>query len=327
MKAMIYEKYGNPSEVMHMVDLPKPEPKADEVLVKVMASSITFSDAAMAYGKPVAVRLATGGAIKPKQLLLGKDIAGIVEAVGAEVSDIKVGDEVFADIYECGLKGYAEYVAVPEKWLVSKPANISFEEAAAAPESAVVALQGLRNLGKIQAGMDVLVVGASGGIGTYAVQIAKAFGAQVTAVCSGRNVELVRSIGADKVLDYTRENFLSGEKQYDIILATAGFYKLADYQKALKPSGTLVVTGGSMRQIFAAMIFGSLRTRDTQQTMTSLSMHPNADDLRQIKVWFDEGKIISVIDSVFPLNELGNAMEHYATRHARGKVVIKVAQE
>jgi NADPH:quinone reductase-like Zn-dependent oxidoreductase len=327
MKAMIYEKYGNPTEVMHMVDLPKPEPKADEVLVKVMASSITFSDAAMAYGEPFLVRAATGGILKPSSPILGKDIAGVVEAVGDAATRFKVGDEVFADIYECGLKGYAEYVSVPEKWLVQKPANITFEEAAAAPESAVVALQGLRDSGNIQAGMDVLVVGASGGIGTYGVQIAKAFGVHVTGVCSTRNVELVRSTGTDEVIDYTKENFYDGEKKYDIILATAGFYKLADYQKALKPTGRLVVTGGKMRQIFAAMIFGSMRTRGTQQKMTSLSMHPNPDDLRQIKAWFDEGKIKSVIDRVYPLSELGNAMAYYATRHARGKVVIKVAQE
>ncbi|MBI9050239.1 MAG: NAD(P)-dependent alcohol dehydrogenase [Anaerolineaceae bacterium] len=326
MKAMIFEKYGNPSEVLHMAELDKPELQVDEVLVKVIASSITFSDAAMVYGKPFLIRFATGGLLKPKQKLMGKDISGVVEAVGSQVTKFKVGDEVFADLFECGLKGYAEYVAVPEKWLVQRPSNISFEEAAAAPESAVVALQGLRDLGKIQAGQDVLVVGASGGIGTYAVQIAKAYGAHVTGVCSTRNVELVRSLGVDEVIDYTTTDFTAGKKKVDLILATAGYRKLADYQKALKPTGIHVVTGGKMSQLFEAMLLGAMRTRGTQQKMTSLSMHPNPDDLRQIKEWFEMGKIKSVIDSVYPLSGLGEAMEYYAGRHARGKVVVRIAQ-
>lgn len=321
MKAMVYTKYG-PPEILHLEEVEKPVPGDDEVLIKVHAASVTFGDLAAVKGEPFMVRLSLG-LRKPKYKILGKDVAGQVEAVGANVKHFKPGDEVFGDISESGWGAYADYVAVPEEAIVLKPANITFEQAAAVPESAVVALQGLRDSGHIKSGQKVLIYGASGGIGTFAVQIAKSFGAEVTGVCSTRNLELVRSIGADLVVDYTKEDFAQKGQQYDLILATAGYRSIFDYRRALRPGGNYVATGGSMAQIFQPMFLGPwLSTKGRK--MSSLAMKPNKGDLAFIRELIETGRVVPVIDKCFLLSELPEALRYYGEGHSRGKVVIVV---
>jgi NADPH:quinone reductase-like Zn-dependent oxidoreductase len=220
MKAIVYEKYGSP-DVLEFKEVEKPTPKEDEVLIKIHAAAITAGDAIVLKGEPFVTRFVTG-LQKPKNTIPGKEMAGRVEAVGRNVTQFQPGDEVFGDLSVASWGAFAEYVSVPENAIALKPANLTFEQAAAVPESAVVALQGLRDKGKIQPGQKVLINGASGGVGTYAVQIAKSFGAEVTAVCSTRNMDMVRSIGADYVIDYTAEDFTQNGQQYDLILAANG---------------------------------------------------------------------------------------------------------
>jgi NADPH:quinone reductase-like Zn-dependent oxidoreductase len=324
MKAAVYTKYG-PPEVLQIREVEKPIPKENEVLVKVHAASVTYGDLAAVKGKPFMVRLSLG-LREPNYKTPGKDVAGQVEAVGSNVKQFKPGDEVFADISECGWGAYAEYVAVPENAIVLKPANITFEQAAAVPESAVVALQGLRDKGQIQHREKVLINGASGGIGTFAVQIAKSFGAEVTGVCSTRNLDLVRSIGADHVIDYTQEDFTQNGQRYDLILATAGYRSIFDYQRVLRPGGNYVATGGSMAQIFQPMLLGPLLSTGSRK-MSNLAMRPNTNDLAFIKKLIEAGKVIPVIDKSFPLCKLPEALQYYGEGHSRGKVVITVDHE
>jgi NADPH:quinone reductase-like Zn-dependent oxidoreductase len=323
MKAMIYTEYG-PLDVLKLVDIEKPAPKAREVLIKVQAASVTFGDLAAVKGEPFMVRFSLG-LREPKFKVLGKDVAGIVEAVGANATQFQPGDEVFGDLSESGWGAYAEYVAVPENALVHKPANISFEAAAAVPESAVVALQGLRQKGQIQPGQRVLIYGASGGIGTFAVQIAKSFGTEVTGVCSTRNLDMVRSLGADYVIDYTKEDFTQNGQQYDLILATAGYRSIFDYKRALALNGKYVATGGSMAQVFQPMLLGPWLSTGGRK-MSNLAMKPDTKDLTFIKELIEAGKIQPVIDQVFPLQELPAALRHYSEGHSRGKVVIIMEQ-
>jgi len=324
MKAMIYTEYG-PPDVLKFEDIEKPTPKENEVLIKVQASSVTFGDLAAVKGEPFMVRF-TLGLREPKYKILGKDVAGIVEVVGASVTQFKPGDEVVGDLSESGWGAYAEYVSAPENALVHKPANISFEAAAAVPESAVVALQGLRNKGRIQPGQKVLIYGASGGIGTFAVQIAKAFSAEVTGVCSTRNLELVRSIGADHVIDYTKEDFTQNGQQYDLILAAAGYRSIFDYKRAIAPGGNYVATGGAMAQVFQPMLVGPLLSTGGRK-LSNLAMKPNTKDLLFVKELIEAGKVTPVIDKSFPLSQLPDALRYYGEGHSRGKVVITVAQE
>jgi NADPH:quinone reductase-like Zn-dependent oxidoreductase len=290
----------------------------------VQAASVTFGDLAAVKGEPFMVRFSLG-LREPKFKVLGKDVAGIVEAVGANATQFQPGDEVFGDLSESGWGAYAEYVAVPENALVHKPANISFEAAAAVPESAVVALQGLRQKGQIQPGQRVLIYGASGGIGTFAVQIAKSFGTEVTGVCSTRNLDMVRSLGADYVIDYTKEDFTQNGQQYDLILATAGYRSIFDYKRALALNGKYVATGGSMAQVFQPMLLGPWLSTGGRK-MSNLAMKPDTKDLTFIKELIEAGKIQPVIDQVFPLQELPAALRHYGEGHSRGKVVIIMEQ-
>jgi NADPH:quinone reductase-like Zn-dependent oxidoreductase len=321
MKAIVYEKYG-PPDVLQLKEVEKPVPKENEVLVKVQASSVTYSNSAFVTGKPFIVRLMGSGLLKPKNKILGSDIAGRVETVGVNVRQFRPGDEVFGDLSECGRGGFAEYVAVPENALVLKPANLTFEEAAAVPEAAVVALQGLRDKGQIQPGQKVLIYGASGGIGTFAVQIAKSFGAEVTGVCSTRNLDLVRSIGADHVIDYTQEDFTQNGQQYDLILATAGYRSLFDYARALSPGGIYVVTGGSMAQVFQPMYLGPFISMTGGKKMGNLAMRPSQKDLVFVAQLIEAGKVKPVIDRCYPFSEVAEALRYYGKGHSRGKVVI-----
>jgi NADPH:quinone reductase-like Zn-dependent oxidoreductase len=321
MKAIVHTRYGPPDE-LQLGEVEKPVPKENEVLVKVQASSVTYSNSAFASGKPFIVRMMGSGLFKPKHKILGSDIAGRVETIGENVKQFQTGDEVFGDLSECGRGGFAEYVAVPENALALKPANLTFEDAAAVPEAAVVALQGLRDKGQIQPGQKVLIYGASGGIGTFAVQIAKSFEAEVTGVCSTRNLELVRSIGADYVIDYTKEDFTQNGQQYDLILATAGYRSLFDYARALSPKGIYVVTGGSMAQVFQPMYLGPLISMTAGKKMSNLAMRPNQKDLVLVAQLVEAGKVKPVIDRCYPLNETAEALKYYGKGHARGKVVI-----
>lgn len=326
MKAMVFTQYG-PPEVLQLQEVDKPVPKDDEVLVKVHAASVNYGDLAFVRGKPFVIRLMGQGLLKPKTTILGADIAGEVEAVGAKVEQFQPGDAVFGDIAAFGFGGYAEFVAVPEHALALKPANLTFTEAAAVPQAAVVALQGLRDEGRIQPGQEVLINGASGGIGTFAVQIAKSFGAEVTGVCSTRNLDLVRSLGADHVIDYTQEDFVQNGQRYDLILATAGYRSIYDYKRALKPQGIYVMSGGAMAQVFQAMILGRWLSESGGRTLVNLAAQPKQEDLVYIKEIVEAGQVVPVIDSCYPFNEAPEALRHYGEGHARGKVIIIVVPD
>ncbi|MBL8120246.1 MAG: NAD(P)-dependent alcohol dehydrogenase, partial [Anaerolineae bacterium] len=234
-----------------------------------------------------------------------------------------VGDAVYGDLSGWRWGGYAEYVSVPEKLLARMPATLSFEQAAGVPEAAVVALQGLRDLGKLQAGEEVLIQGASGGIGTFAVQIAKAMGAVVTAVCSTRNVELVRGLGADHVIDYTREDFTQNGKLYDLILATVGYRPILEYRRSLAADGVYVATGGTLRQIFESLLLGPLLSRGGKR-LANLLVRPNAADLAYVAQLIDSGQMKPVIDRMYPLEETAAAIKYYEEGRSRGKVIIQV---
>ena len=321
MKATTQTEYG-PPEVLQLREVDRPTPKDNEVLVRVHAASVNYSDWAFVRGKPFLVRLVSG-LLKPKNIL-GADIAGRVEAVGGNVTLFRPGDEIFGDISACGFGAFAEYVAVAETALALKPANLTFEEAAAVPQAALVALQGLRNKGQIQPGQKVLIAGASGGIGTFAVQIAKSFAAEVTGVCSTRNVDMVRSIGADHAVDYTQEDFTRTGQCYDLILATAGYRSIFDYRRALNPHGIYVMAGGSMKQIMQANLLGPFVSRAGGKKLTALAHKTSQEDLVFMKELIEAGKVTPVIDRRYRLSEIADALRYYGQGHARGKVVIAV---
>lgn len=322
MKAVAYYHYGSPDE-LQMVELPKPTPNPDEVLIKVHATALNAYDWRMLRADPFIVRLVTKGYFKPTRHILGIDVAGRVEAVGSNVTQFKPGDEVFGDISATGKGGMVEYVSVPEKTMALKSSKMSFEEAAAFPMAAVTALQGLRDGGRLSPGQSVLINGASGGVGTFAVQIAKAMGAEVTAVCSTSKMEMARSLGADEVIDYTKEDFAQRGKQYDLIFAANGYQPLAAYQRALKPRGSYVMVGGMGKQLFQALLLGSWMSKDGQK-MGTFSAQPNQADLVTVRDWFDAGMVKPVIDRTYPLPEAADAVRYLENGHARGKVIVQV---
>ena len=320
MKAIVYKEYGSP-DVLVLKDVEKPTPKDDEVLIKVHAASVNSGDLHLLRADPFLVRLSSG-LLKPKNKILGADIAGRVEAVGSNVKQFKPGDEVFGDISGCGWGGFAEYVCARENALVLKPANITFEQAAAVPMAAVTALQGLRNKGQIQSGQKVLINGASGGVGTFAVQIAKSFGAEVTGVCSTGKMDMVRSIGADQVIDYTQEDFTQNGHRYDLILAANGYHSISDYRRVLTPKGIYVMSGGAEAQMFQAMLQGPWISMTGSQKMGNLLAKPNNADLAFVKDLLEAGKVVPVIDKRYPLSEVPEALRYLEEGHALGKVVI-----
>jgi NADPH:quinone reductase-like Zn-dependent oxidoreductase len=324
MKAILFHEYGSP-DVLRLEEIEKPVPKDNQVLIKVHAASANPLDWHRMRGAPFIVRMDEGWR-KSKNPRLGADIAGRVEAVGSSVTQFKPGDEVFG---ETGSGAFAEYKCVREDKLVLKPANISFEEAAAVPVAAITALQGLRDTGQIQSGQRVLINGASGGVGTYAVQIAKAFGAEVTGVCSTRNLDMVRSIGADHVVDYTREDFTRTEQKYDLIYCAMGNRSTAAYQRALRPNGICSIAGFTtmFHMILQVMILGSLATRFGTQKIVMMGLaQPNKKDMEFLKELLETRKIVSVIDQCYPLSATAEAMRHLETGHARGKVIVTMDQ-
>jgi NADPH:quinone reductase-like Zn-dependent oxidoreductase len=320
MKAMTQRRYG-PSEVLELQEVETPSPAADEVLIRVRAASVNPYDWHMSTGLPYIARIGNG-LRTPKQAIPGADVAGTVEAVGANVTTLSVGDDVFG---ACD-GAFAEYVGVAARRLALKPGNVSFEQAAAVPIAALTALQGLRDAGRLQAGGHVLVNGASGGVGTFAVQIAKHLGAQVTAVCSTRNAEAARELGADRVIDYTREDFTRGTDRYDLILDIAGNRSAAARLRVLGRAGTIVVIGGPKGNrllgpataLIRALIVGRIRRR----RIVGMLAKPTPEDLETLRTLLETGRVHPVIERTYPLAELPTAMTYVGAGHARGKIVI-----
>jgi NADPH:quinone reductase-like Zn-dependent oxidoreductase len=322
MKAIIYCDYGSP-DVLRLADVEKPVPGDSQMLVRVRAAAVNPLDWHYMRGEPYIGRLGMG-LRKPKVTRLGVDYAGVVESVGSAVTQFKPGDEVFG-----GRNGaFAEYISVrADRAVALKPANVTFEQAAAVPVAAITALQGLRDKGQLQPGQRVLINGASGGVGTFAVQIAKALGAHVTGVCSARNVELVRSIGADEVIDYTRENFTEGARRYDLIIDNVGNHSLSDLERVLEPNGTYVMIGGpSGRWIapFPRVLRLLLASRFGDHEMRFFLAELNKEDLTFLRDLMQGGKVTPVIDRRYPLREASEAIRYLETGRARGKVVLTV---
>lgn len=320
MQAITFSRYGG-SEVLNLRDIPRPQPNDDEVLIKIYAASINAADWHLLRGEPVIARIAFG-LFRPKYNILGADVAGIVEVVGKNVSQFKVGDAVIGDLAGAGFGTFAEYVAAPARDLILKPQNLTFGEAAALPLSSVTALQALR-AGAVTPGTQVLVNGASGGVGAFVVQIAKILGAEVTGVCSTRNIDLVRSIGADHVIDYTVEDFTSSGKQYDLILGIHGYHSIADYRRALKVGGAYIMVGGTNKQMFEAIAWSPFYHKTNKKVRVFLAK-PNTDDLTFIKELVESGKLKPVIDRNYTLGEVPKAIQYFGEGHARGKVVINI---
>ncbi len=317
MKAIVHTKYG-PPDLLELREVEKPIPGDGDVLVKIHAASINFGDKALVKGEPFLVRLMGYGLLKPKHAIPGGDIAGRVEAVGKNVKQFQPGDEVFGDIGECGFGAYAEFVAVSEDALALKPVNLTFEQAAAVPQAAVVALQGLRDKGQIQPGQKVLINGASGGVGTFAVQIARALGGEVTAVCSTKNLDLVRSIGADHVIDYTQADFTKGELRYDLIFDIVANRSVSDYMRVLTPQGNYVACAFNATSLF----LGPFMSKKDGKKASSLVHKPNRKDLVFMKELLEAGKVEPVIDKRFPLSEVAAGMRWLGNGRHHGKVVI-----
>lgn len=319
MKAIVYTEYGSP-DVLQFKDVEKPSPKDDQVLIKVHAASANPADWHLMRAEPFLARL-ENGLLKPKITKLGADVAGRVEAVGRNVTQFQVGDDVFGCMPLNEFGSFAEYVCASQELLALKPANLTFEQAAAVPLAAYTALQGLRDKGQIQSGQKVLVNGASGGVGTFAVQIAKSYGTEVTGVCSTRNLDMVRSIGADHVIDYTKQDFTRTREQYDLIFDAVGNLSVSDHQRALSSEGVGSVAGfTTLSRLFEVMLLGGKRIG----LMKTAS--PNKKDLVFIKELLEAGKVKPVIDRFYPLSEVPAAIRYLEQGHARGKVVITVAQ-
>lgn len=318
MKAIVYTEYGLP-DVLQLVEIEKPTPKVDEVLVKVYAASVNPADWHLMRGEPFLARFANG-LRKPQRTRLGADVAGRVEAVGNQVTGLHVGDLVFGQLPLNALGSFAEYVTAPEMLLALKPAQLTCEQAAAVPLAAFTALQGLRDKGQLRSGQKVLINGASGGVGTFAVQLAKAFGAaEVTGVCSTRNLDLVRSIGAEQVIDYTQTDFTRSGQRYDLIFDAVGNRSVGDLKRALAPTGICSVAGfTSLGLLFQHMLLGGKRV-GLMETAKA-----NQSDLLILKELLEAGKVVPVIDRRYPLAETAEAIRYLETGRARGKVVINV---
>jgi NADPH:quinone reductase-like Zn-dependent oxidoreductase len=323
MKAIVFEKYG-PPDVLQLKEVEKPTPKDNEVLVRVHAASVNSWDWELLRGRPFLNRLLFG-LFKPKIRILGIDIAGRVEAVGKNAKRFRPGDEVFGDLSGSGMGGFAEYVCARENALTPKPASMTFEEAAAIPHTAILALQGLRDNGHIKKGQKVLINGAGGGAGTFGVQIAKSFGAEVTCVDSPEKFDMLRSIGADRVIDYTQEDFTKDGPVYDLILDVVTYRSIFDYKRALAPKGIYVMLGGgSWSRVYQSIFLGPIISMTGRKKMGILIHKPNKD-LADIKEFFEAGKLKPVIDKRYTLSEAPEALRYLGEGHSQGKVVITVA--
>lgn len=318
MKAIVYEKYGSP-DVLHLTELAKPTPTDDQILIKIHAVSINGSDKENLIGKPLYTRIA--GLLKPGNKILGSDIAGRVEFVGKNNTEFEPGDEVFGEIpgYH---GGFAEYVCTHGKTMMLKPASLTFEQAAAIPQAGVIALQGIRDKGQVQLGQKVLINGAGGSAGSFAIQLAKLYGAEVTGVDNTSKLDFMRSLGADQVIDYNQENFTTSGKQYDLILDLIAHHSVFAYQRALRPNGTYFFVGGSVGVIFQTLLLGPLIRKSTGKNIRMLAVPQNRKDLISITELCEAGKIVPVIDRWYPLSEVPEALRYVGEGRAKGKVVI-----
>lgn len=321
MKAVVYSEYGSP-DVLRLKEIAKPVPTDDQVLIKIHAVSINGSDNEALIGRPLYARI--GGLRKPGHPILGSDIAGRVESVGSNIREFQVGDQVFGEIpgYH---GGFTEYACVPEKNLAQKPDGLTFAQAAAIPQAGVIALQGIRNQGQVHAGQKVLIHGAGGGAGTFAVQLAKLYGAEVTAVDNTYKQDYLRSLGADHVIDYTREDFTRNGKQYDLILDVVAHRSVFSYQRSLASNGTYFFVGGSVGVLFQILLLGPIIKKTTNKNIRPLVVQPNRQDLISITELCESGQIIPVIDKQYSLSEVPDAMRYVGEGRAKGKIVITVA--
>jgi len=320
MKAIVYHKYGSPDD-LKLEEVDKPLPKNDEVLIKIHAVSINRSDWEGLIGKPLYARL--GGLLKPRRHILGSDIAGRVEMAGKDHTQFKPGDEVFGDILG-RMGGFAEYVCVRGTAMALKPARMTFEEAAAIPQAAVIALQGIRDKGQVQPGQKVLINGAGGGAGSFAVQLAKLYGAEVTGVDNTGKLDFMRSLGADHVIDYTREDFTKNGKQYDLILDVIAHRSVFAYRRALRPNGSCFMVGGSVATMFQVLLLGSRIGKAEGKNISLLVVRPNTRDLLFMTGLYEARKVVPVIDRSFSLSEVPEALRYLGEGLAKGKVVITV---
>ena len=323
MKAMTWRDY-NAVDQIQIIDIEIPTPKANEVLIRTHAASINSWDWEIILGTPWVNRVVRS--LTSKYDILGADVAGKVEAVGRAVSRFAVGDEVYGDLSQCHWGGFSEYVTADQSALFPKPTNLTFSQAAAVPQAGLLAFQGLCDKGQLQAGEHVLINGASGGAGTFAVQLAKHMGAEITAVCSGGKIDLVASLGADHVIDYTRQDFTQSGQQYDLILDIQGHHSVPDYKRVLKPNGRYVMVGGETPLIYR-VLWQSIRTALFGGPQMGLLLHKANKGLNELTQLLEKGIIKPVIDRSYPLDELQLAMRYYAEGHARGKVVITMAHE
>jgi NADPH:quinone reductase-like Zn-dependent oxidoreductase len=315
MEAVVYTQYGSP-DVLQLMGIEKPIPKEDEILIRIHAASVNAYDWHMLRGKPFIARF-MAGLFKPKNKILGADFAGTIEAVGKNIRLYRAGDEV----YGCRQGSFAEYVCSREDRLAMKPMNLSFDQAAAVPMAALTALQALRDVGHLQPGQKVLINGAGGGVGTFAVQIAKAFGADVTAVCGTRNVDMIRSIGADHIIDYAKTDFTKSGQQYDLIIGANGYHSLFDYKRALNLKGIYVMSGGTNAQMFQSFL-GPLVSFRSGKKLDGVAAKVVQKDLVLLKELLEAGNVVPVIDRRYPLNQVPDAIRYLEEGHAQGKVVI-----
>jgi NADPH:quinone reductase-like Zn-dependent oxidoreductase len=325
-KAIVRDRYGSP-DVLELTDIDKPEPADEEVLLRVHAASVNPADWHFLRGVPYIARLQLGLG-KPKHRVLGCDVAGHIEAVGKDVTMLQPADEVFGSPFMHGLGAFAEWVCISEDLLALKPATLSFEQAAAVPLAASTALQALRDHGRIEPGHKVLIIGASGGVGTFAVQIAKSFDAEVSGVCSTTNVQMVRSLGAEHVIDYTKEDFTHSGQTYDLIFQLAGTLSPSECRRALTPKGTLVISSGEsegrwigpVERVIKALVLSPF----VSQKMASFTVKPNREDLQLLKQFIEDATLTPVIDRTYPLAQVPEAIGYVEEGHARGKVLISV---
>ncbi|GAB1422012.1 NAD(P)-dependent alcohol dehydrogenase [Anaerolineales bacterium] len=323
MKAFVFENYGSPDHLKR-IEIAKPIPKADQILVKIMATSLNSADWRSLNADPFLIRFTMGLRKPKKNTILGADFSGIVESIGENVTQFKIGDEVFGDLADHGFGAFAEYALVPEKLLSFKPNNLNFEESAALPLAAGTAFQGLKKVNKVQKGQKILIYGASGGVGNFAIQIAKAFGAEVTAVCSSKKIAAARSSGADKVIDYKQVDVTKAGQLYDVIIAVNGYHWIGDYKKILTTQGTCIIIGGSMKQIFQGLLLGPFMSMGRTKKISSITAKADQDSLLALKELAETGKIVPVIDACYPFEQLPEAFRYMESSQAKGKIVIRM---
>lgn len=323
MKAIVQTKYGSP-DVLKLLEVDKPTVENGSVLVRVQAASVNAGDWHLMRGSPFLIRLMFGGILQPKIKILGFDVAGTVEAVGEGVTRFQVGDEVFGDLTECGFGAFAEYVCATEEALILKPDRLTFEEAAVVPGAALAALQALCDIKQVQPGQKVLINGASGGVGSFAVQIAKTFGAEVSAVCSTEKMDRVKMLGADHVIDYTKTDATKTKQPYDLIIDAAAYRSVFDYLPALKLGGTYVLVGGAIARLFQVMLLGPLISKRSHRTVKCLASKPNQADLATLSELITNGNIVPYIDDCYSLSEVPTAIRRLEQRQVFGKIAIQV---